>query len=308
MAMGGAFTAVEDRLAAMAWNPAGLLPPRCHRGSNYMFHLNILGAPAIVRETGLLTGVETEPYASLPPLEKLAVAVGSVVKGATYRRGGLALGVLFLEEHLDPVGLSESKGLADASALLDAYYTNFVVSFRLHPTVAIGVTASIIADWDEDGNRRYGGGRVYGAILKPNDKVTAALVYYDADSDHQDTRLSIEGFSPQTMNGGVAYRPTPSVLLSFDLRDLTEERGYTALEPRAGVEWSFWGKGAVRAGGYREEGGESGVLTLGLGAIPMTGCMDPAMPLPSDAFVLNYAVLFTEGEGPRHLLSVLLHF
>ncbi len=308
MAMGGAFTAVEDRLAAMAWNPAGLLPPECHRGSNYMFHLNLLGAPAIVRETGLLTGVETEPYASLPPLEKLTVALGSVVKGATYRRGGLALGVLLLEEHLDPVGLSESKGLADASALLDAYYTNFVVSFRLHPTVAIGATASIFADWDEDGNRRYGGGRVYGAILTPNDKVRAALTYYDADSDHQDTRLSVEGFSPRTMNGGIAYRPIPGVLLSFDLRDLTEEHGHTALEPRAGVEWNLWGTGAVRAGGYREEGGDSGVLTLGLGAIPMTGCMDPAMPLPSDAFVLNYAVLLTDGEGPRHLLSALLRF
>ena len=44
------------------------------------------------------------------------------------------------------------------------------------------------------------------------------------------------------------------------------------------------------------------------GAIPMNGCFHRDEALPSDGFVLNYAVLLSEDSGPRHLISALLHF
>ncbi len=308
LAMGGAFVAVSDELAAMAWNPAGLNLPECRTGVNLRIHANILGGPAVIRETGLVSGVHTEPYSELPGGEKFAVAVGSVVKGVTMRRGGLAVGLLLLEEYLDPVGLEEAQGLSDPTHLLDTYYSTLTIGFSLAPTVSIGVSQVIFSGWDGSGQRLYGGGRIYGAMLNPNDRVTVGLVYYDVADSFESYRRDIEGLADRTMNAGLTFRPVRNLILAFDLRDLAEKHSDTALEPRIGAEWNLWGRGAIRGGLYREDDGESVVLTLGMGAIPMVACFKGRDALRADSFVLSYAVLLKSGTGPRHLISVLLHF
>jgi hypothetical protein len=306
--MGGAFMAVDDEIAAMAWNPAGLSPPACRGGTRFRVHVNILGAPSIVRETGLLTGVETEPFASLPAVEKLTVALGGVFKAVTVRRGAFVAGALFLEEHLDPLGLAEAKGLADAEDLLGGYYTSLVFAFRLAPTVSIGACETVLSGWDDVGERVTGSGRAYGAMLSPNDRVTVGLTYVDLPPEFGHYREVVEGLAPRTMNAGVAYRPSTNVLIAFDLRDLAENHPGTSLEPRLGIEWSAWGSVAIRAGAFREQAGESDVLSLGLGAIPMAGCPEGSNGRRAEASVLNYAVLLSADRAPRHLLSAILHF
>ena len=308
LGMGGAFVAVDDELAAVVWNPAALSPPLCRRGWNMRIHANILGGPAVVRETGLLTGAHTEPFRDLPGGEKLVFAIGSLVKSVSFRRGQLSIGMLLLEEQLDPQGLIDSQGLADPTDLLEAHYSGLAVAFRLAPTVSIGVSQIVFAGRSESGDREYGGGRIYGAILKPNDLVSVGITYFDSSQGFQDYRRAIEGLAPRTMNAGVSFRPVPSVLLTFDLRDMAEQHVDTSLEPRVGAEWNLWGRAALRAGAFREDGGESAVVSLGVGAIPMNGCFHRDEALPSDGFVLNYAVLLSEDSGPRHLISALLHF
>jgi len=308
MAMGGAFMAVDDELAAMAWNPAGFVPPRCGSEAGFRIHINLLGAPAIVRETGLLTGVESEPFASLPAIEKLSVALGSFAKGATVRVGSVTMGILLLEEHLEPDGLAGSNGLADASDLLSAYYTTFAFAFQLAPSVTIGASEIILSGWDVPGERKNGTGRAYGALLRPNEKVTVGLTYLDLPGDFDHYRLGIEGLGSRTMNAGLAYRPLEELLLTFDLRDLSEKHPETSLEPRVGLEWNLWGRGALRAGAFREDKGEASVLSLGMGSIAVAACPRTGRTPGGDSFVLNYTVLLKQESAPRHLLSVLLHF
>ncbi len=308
LAMGGAFMAVEDEVAAMTWNPAALSPPRCRRGWNLRIHGNILGAPAVVRETGLLTGVHTEPFRDLPGGEKVVIAVGSAMKAFTLRRGQLALGVILVEEQLDPTGLVGAQGLADASYLLESHYSGMTIAFRLAPTVSIGLTQMVFARLNSSGERVYGGGRVYGALLRPNELVTVGFAYFDFSRGFQNYRREVEGLGPRTMNAGVTFRPIPPLLLTFDLRDMAEKHSDTSLEPRAGLELNLWGRGAFRAGLYREDGGESTVLSVGAGAIPMVGCFHRGEAYRSDGFVLNYAVLVSQNSKPRHLISALLHF
>lgn len=308
MAMGGAFIAVEDGVASMPWNPAGLRVPLCGTGARIRVHVNALGAASIARETGLLTGVETDPYARLAGLERLFIAIGSVAKAATYRRGSLCVGALLLEEELDPEVLARSRGLADAGDLLDGYYSSLAVSFSLAPTVSIGASHTVYAGLDEAGDRVFGTGRAYGALLRPNELVTVGLTYFDVSPSFERVRQSLEGFGPRTMNAGVAYRPVPSLLVTLDLRDLSEKRQDTALEPRAGLEWNVAGGVSVRAGAFREQDDGPAVLTLGVGAIPMVGCRGAEPPLPGDAHVLDYAILLSSGGAPTHLLSAVLRF
>ena len=308
LAMGGAFLAVEDEVSAPAWNPAGLMPPRCGRAANVRLHLNVLGAPAIARETGLLTGIESEEFARLSGPERVLVAIGSVVKAVTFRRGGFTAGVLLLEEELDPTRLEQSRGLADAGDLLDGYYSSATAAFCLAPRVSIGFSGSLFAGWDESGGREVGFGRAYGALLKPNDLVSVGLTYFDVPANFAGTRRGLEGLAPRTMNAGLSCRPTRALLVTFDLRDLAEIHEDTALSPRAGLEWNLGGAGALRLGAFREQTGAPPVVTLGLGAIPMIGCWEGSDTVRGDAFVLSYAALLREGRGPRYVLSVLLHF
>jgi len=306
MSMGGAFLAVEDGVVAMAWNPAGLTVPLCRGRTRVRVHANVLGAASIARETGLLTGVESEEFSRLPAAERAVVALGSAAKAVAFRRGALCAGVLLLEEELDPGALARSTGLADASDLLSGCYHCAAVSFMLAPTVSIGASHTFFAGFDAAGERVYGSGRAYGALLHPNDSIAFALTYYDASSGFERARTDLEGFAPGTMNAGVAWRPAPEALLTLDVRDLSEKVSDTALEPRVGLAWDA-GRVSLRAGAFGEQDGDDGVLTLGLGAIPMDGCRGVEPPR-GDAHVVNYALLLSRGDAPKHLLSVLLRF
>jgi hypothetical protein len=308
MGMGGAFMAVDDELAAMAWNPAGMAPPRCRSANGLRFDINVLGAPSIAAETGLLTGVESEQFASLHAIEKLATAIGCVAKSVRVRTRGVAFGVLFLEEHLDPQGLARSRRIADAEDLLDGYYTTVAFAFRLAPSASIGMSQVVFSGLDEGGGRSTAYGRSYGAVLRPNEFLTVGLTYLDTPPDFQHYRLSVEGLGTRTMNAGVAYRPWRGTLLTLDLRDLSETHPETSMEPRLGLEWNAPGRVAVRAGAYREDSGRTDVLTLGLGAIPRSVCPESGPEFSGDSYTINYAVLLADGVGPRHLLSAVLHF
>lgn len=308
MGMGGAFMAVDDGIAAAAWNPAGIIPPRCRSADGLRVHINVLGAPAIMAETGILAGSESKQFGSLHAIEKLATAVGAVVKSVSFRTGGTAFGALFLEEHLDPGGLARSSAVVDASDLLDGYYTTFAFAFRLAPSASIGASQTILSGLGSDGGRMTDYGRAYGAILRPNDFLTVGLTYVDLPPDFEHFRLAIEGIGARTMNAGVAYRPSPATLMTFDLRDLSETHSETSLEPRLGLEWNVMGQVALRAGAYREDSGETDVLTLGIGALPKSACQGSSPEFSGDTYVINYAVLLTEDGGPRHLLSAVLHF
>ena len=189
----------------------------------------------------------------------------------------------------------------------DGYYSALCVVFHLGDTVSIGASQTVFARM-EGGERRFGVGRSYGALLEPNSQVTVGLVYVDLPPGFDDYRRDVEGIAPRTMNAGVAYRPIESLVLTLDLRDLAEKHQGTALEPRAGLEWNLWGQGALRAGLYREESTGANVFSVGVGAIPMPGCRTAGDDRRSDGFVLNYASLLSDADGPRHLLSVLLHF
>jgi hypothetical protein len=307
MGMGGAFLAVEDEISAMAWNPAAFSPRECRGQGGFRVHLNALGALAVPRETGMLTGVESEPFAGLPVAEKVGIAVGSLVKSASYTRGGFSAGVLLLEEELDPVGLRRSKGLADASELLAGYYSCLTVVFRLGPTASIGMTQTIHAGL-EDRERVFGVGRSYGALLRPNESVAVGFAYVDLPSRFAEDRREIEGLAARTMNAGLAYRPHESLVVTFDMRDLAEKHEGASPTSRAGLEWNLWGQGALRAGFHTEESSGRSVLSLGAGTIAMPGCRDVRDDSRGDAFVLSYATLLSDGRGPRHLLSVILHF
>jgi len=308
LGMGGAFVAVEDQTAAALWNPAAFDPPECVAAGGFRVHINALGGFAIIRETGLLTGVESEQFERLDLPEQSLVAVGSLVKSATFRRGGFSAGVILLEEFLNPDLLDEAQGLADAADLLSGYSSTAVVSFRLDPRVSIGMALTFFAGDDDEGERRYGVGGAYGALLKPNDAVTVGLTYFDIPSEFGHFRSSIEGLGPRTMNAGIAWRPRRSLSVTVDLRDMAEKNDGTALEPRAGFEWNLWDRLALRAGAFREGESERGVLTLGAGAIPMRPCWRAPGSPPGDEYVLNYAVLLADGGRPRHLLSAVLHF
>ena len=306
MSMGGAFLAVEDGVVAMAWNPAGLTVPLCRGRTRLRVHANALGAASIARETGLLTGVESEEFRRLPAAERAIVAVGSAAKAVAFRRGAFCAGVLLLEEELDPDALERSRGLADAGDLLSGRYDCAAVSFMLAPTVSIGASHTFFAGFNAVGDRVYGSGRAYGALLRPNDSVAFALTYYDASSGFERVRTDLEGFGHRTMNAGVAWRPAPGALLTLDVRDLSEKASDTALEPRVGLAWEA-GSVSLRAGAFGEQGGDDGVLTVGAGAIPMDGCRG-AEPPRGDAHAVNYALLLSRGDAPKHLLSVLLRF
>ena len=69
-----------------------------------------------------------------------------------------------------------------------------------------------------------------------------------------------------------------------------------------------WEVGTITAGAYREDAGKTNVLTLGIGAIPVSACPRSARTPGGDTFILNYAVLLEQGGSPRHLLSVMMHF
>ncbi len=305
LAMGNAFTAIEDGLVAMAFNPAGLSLFASKKDYHLAAFLNPIAPATIFYEQSRSdAAVDAKRFGAR---ESLATAL-LLLKGLVMTIKFIDVALLLNEQIIQEQWLQRQQQFFDDDELWDNCYHTLAVRMKLAERVAIGASGSYYRQQVDDRLRR-GLGFSYGVMIKPAANLNVGLSFVNFPDELAEVRLPLERMVDQTMNIGLAFQPTPQTTLSFDLRNLTEDQRKAVREAHLGVEQQLFSILALRAGFSQERFTGIQTFSAGIGLVDTNLFFSNDDRLDHPHWLLNYALIYQKISPSKlrwHALSLVI--
>jgi hypothetical protein len=270
VAMGGAFTAVRDDLAALDFNPAAFTLDHSGDGLRVQAFVNPLGPWLAVKNRRVTTDG--------------TVPVGLCLRGIGLSAGRIDVGILLGEESLSDDARLKRNDLFDASGYPDQRNATLGVSFALTQRASLGVAG----EWfirDKWNNVRFG--YRYGLILQPRANIAVGLFYMELPDTVRNGRSVLENIPDGSLNIGVSVEPWRFLRFSLDIRNVSDEDKSSIREPHAGLELIPCRHLALRGGFARSTNGRQETVSWGVGILDLNRLLWADRPFARPFFGLQ---------------------
>ncbi len=285
MSMAGAYTAVQDPFNSVDYNPATLSAINNRQGVRYSIYLNGSGLLA----AGLMT----------KDLTHWDLLFGLGIKGFTLSKGRVSFAMTFGEESLSNKKLGNYK---DFSIQSYRRYRHSSAGFSLNfaANVSIGAAVetgyySLLSDNDGENDREWEWGYRYGIYVKTMHNVALGLCFVNYPGAIEKERLLLDRFSNESLNLGIAWHVRSNLMISCDVRNVSDEDQDTFTEPHAGVEWMPFSIIKIRSGAAWGTDGRS-MKSFGIGLFPFIN-EDPSRPYLQSRVTLDVSLLQMMEKG-----------
>lgn len=287
LAMGGAFTSVEDDLEAIAYNPATFSLYKDKKDHRITLYFNPIASWVALKK---YSNNFQQKIDKINLLEASALLFKAIVFTGKF----VNTGIIFGEESLKNIYNYHSSTWFNFNDLWDNCSNTFFASFKLAERLSIGVSGSLYHERNSNNILKQGIGFSYGIMLKPSSRLCVGLAYMDFAKNMSDYRMLIERMDDETMNIGVSYYPTSSTIFSLDIRNLTEENKENVRELHVGFEQSIYEIGAIRLGFFRERFVPCNNYSIGIGILDSNLIFKNKNRLNHHDFTINYSFIYQE--------------
>lgn len=302
LAMGGAFTSVEDDLEAVFYNPGSFHLYETDKSIRFTLFINPISLFVASRH---YSENFTDKIENTNLLNASALLIKSVIFTAKFFNLGLILG----EESLDNILSKPNRSFFNFNDLWNNSSHTIFSRIELARKVSMGVRATSYYRKTDNGlDLGYGFG--YGILMKPNPHINVGLSYIDFPKELPNYRTSVERMFDETMNIGVSYRPFSGTTLSLDVRNLTEENKDNVREVHLGFEQTFWGIAAIQCGYFQENYTKFNNYSFGIGLIDSKLLHKKQNEFGHRNYSLQYSFVYQEEENSFkrwHFFSLLFH-
>jgi len=252
--MGWANSALASGLSDGLYNPATLSA----WADGFHLYLNPAGlAAGLGHWNSLISGGVASPLGEL-------LRCGLVVKGLSWQSPLLSVGLLLSETLAANPAVQEGGGFFPAAAILDLTFSQAVVRLRLAEPFAIGAAGYLV---NREGAlpraRGYGGS--YGLLIRPAQRFQIGVMFIDVPDEIADSFHALNRTVDESMNVGMTFSPQKSLLLSLDVRNVSEEEEPAKRELHLGGEWRAVPWLCLRAGCYEQQPRRHAVFCGGVG-------------------------------------------
>jgi len=303
LAMGGAFTAIEDDMAAIPFNPAAYsLYGERHRHRFTFFFNPISPIVAGIDNRSLYSGKGSKA-------DDVLLSLGLLLKSISFSLSSLEIGLLLGEESLYPHNAFKRDQIYSVDGFRQNHSHSLIGRLKLAEQVSIGASASLMSASETSAQERTQDvGISYGILLQPESGLRIGVFLADLPDSLDDKRLPVERIVDESLNVGVSYEFLRGSTLSLDVRNLGEERQEAVREFHAGFEQVLLSHVALRAGWFRKSEGTH-VYSWGLGIFDNNMLHSHERTFSHPNFALNYAFVYDSDEAEDamlHLLSLYL--
>jgi len=302
IAMGSAFTAIEDNIAATSYNPAALSLYQSKKDYRLTFFLNPVGLSTMLAEQRQQNDNDQEH--SNRALRSLSL----LCKGIVFTGRFFDMAFVFNEQVIDRNTIFHQKQFFEDYDVWSNSYHTFATRVKFAEKVAIGAAASFYTKQADD-VKLQGFGFSYGILLKPAPYLNIGLAFIDVPNKIPEIRIPLERIADQTMNIGVSFRPTSSTILSLDIRNLTEEQQKSVREAHFGFEQNLFSILSLRGGFFQEKFSNNRTYSAGFALFDSNLMFSKESHFDHPHFILNYAFIHqTKDTGlfNWHILTLLI--
>ncbi len=304
LAMGGAFTSVEDDLAAIQFNPAAFQLYSFPKKGRFTFFLNPVSPFAGAAKRDDLFSGKGDRF------DDVLLSLSLLLKAVSFSMNNLTFGLLLGEQGLNLPASAVSDEVFRAKGFRQNHAHSFVARVALADKVSIGGVAHFLYG-SKSGNPDDTHTDVaisYGILLKPEKGLNIGVSFINLPDSLEAFRLPVERFVDESVNVGISYRPVAGTLFSLDVRNLGEEQNLAVREFHFGLEQVLFGHIAVRGGIFRRNNDDN-VFSVGIGLFDGNALHGFEDHFAHREFFLNYAFVYENTDlldNRWHLLSFYL--
>lgn len=286
IALGGAFTSVQDDIEAVLYNPGTFTLYEMKKDFRITFYLNPISTFAAFRE---YSRSFQQPINKLNSKNASALLVKAIIISSRFFHTGFIFG----EECLHKIDGQQNLQFFKVDDFWNNSSNTFFMCLELAKRVSIGISGTLYHERMED-ELRNGFGYSYGIMLKPSTKINVGLSYIDFPENIPDFRKPLERLEDETMNIGISYRPISSIICSIDIRNLTEENKENVRELHVGLEQTIFRLAALRFGFFKERFSTNNNYSIGIGILNSNLFHKQTNQLDHHDFSINYSLVYRE--------------
>ena len=301
LALGGAYVAVEDALAAGLYNPANAGGYHLDRHARFQLFLNPLTPALAFSQSSSFFDKEEKSFA------QTLATIGLLLKGFTLRAGPFDLSAILGEQATSDALLSEK--MWETTGYLDNQYNVLALRMRLAERVSVGGSVGLYYLKPRGAEQRIWKVLAsYGITLAPSRAVLLGVSYLTVPArEMANQRDYPERIVDSSVNLGLSYRPHPSTTVSFDLRNVVEDGGdMVRREPHLGFEYGLFSLLALRLGSFYKLEDEQAAVSAGIGLLDLNWPRSRASHAQYSHWAINYGVVAERTmQGDRRFIHAL---
>jgi hypothetical protein len=302
--MGGAFTAIDDDLAALLYNPANFSLYQDQRTKRLTLFFNPIAPIVALHAPEELFGRSRITW------EEALAAVGLFIKGMTLSLAPFEFGALFGEQAPDTEMLPQHR-VFDAQEYIDNQYNIFGVRMHIAERVSLGGSIGLYYSRQKQQGREWGIGASYGVQVRPARQVLVGVSYINVPDKLPKYREEIERIVDGGVNLGISFHSKFGTTISADIRNLGEEKassGELIREAHIGLEQILFSHFALRTGVFRkrhERSEDRYAVSAGLGLADVNGLWSTRRHFTHPNWMINYGVVMDTMVGSRRFFHAL---
>ncbi|MHB9029233.1 MAG: hypothetical protein ACYC9O_10715 [Candidatus Latescibacterota bacterium] len=307
LAMGGAYSSLEDDLSSGLYNPAAFRVNAARTERRYRLFFNPVGSVSAFHDYSRYD-LDYRVDRKITETEILQAA-SMLVKGAVFTTPAIDIGLVFHEPVIgsDSSGVLRERFFSAEKVTRESLHSAFV-NVKIAQTISLGLSGTVFRT-RENGKMEYRSGHTFGVLIDPTPKMKVGLAYVQMPEEAADTRAELESIGSGTITGGISYYPDQETALSVDVRNMNREDRPSSREIHAGAERIFRKRVALRFGYFRKKDTNDDVYSFGLGILPLWDRITKyRYSTRNDLF--SYTFIMEEGNSARrwHVLSLLLRY
>lgn len=287
LAMGGAFTAIDDDLAAINFNPATYLLNRKKTDKRWTFFLNPISP--------FVAGIKNDEFfnGQGSSVDDLLLAFSMLVKSVSFSISSFEVGVLLGEEGLNLPARFVNEELFRVNGYRQNHSHSFVGRLKLADKVSLGGSINFFfgSTTTDPLERNSKVGVSYGILLKPEKGLRIGVSFINLPDTLNQFRFPLERIVDESVTFGISYQMFTGTLFSIDVKNLGEEQNEAVREFHFGFEQPILSQIALRAGFFQKSKGEQ-VYSWGVGLFSKEGFFGERNQFKPNNFLLNYAYVF----------------
>ncbi|MBN1154030.1 hypothetical protein JXB12_03835 [candidate division KSB1 bacterium] len=299
IALGGAFTSVEDDIESIFYNPGSFSMYNYPKDAKVTVFLNPMMSLLAFQHY-------SDNFSNKIQMQDLLNASALLVKSVVLSIKQFETGIVIGEESFDNVYHNKKSQFFAYNDLWNDNASTLFLKLKLAQRVSIGVNGTYYQRRKND-TRETGIGFSYGILLKPNNRMNVGLSYIDLPNKMAEFRNRLERLFDETMNIGVSYKILPGTMIAVDIRNLTEEIKENVRELHLGLEQRIFRIVAIRGGYYKKRFSDEEIYSAGIGLFDSNLLFSEENRFNHHNFMIDYSFVY-EQENRWHLFSLVWHF